>query len=80
MDVSTVLKPPAEDDRFKRSEGVNGNRDTCFGMYLGHPQACQYRNFIQKKMQQESKEQYIVCYNTCLNCTGGSSLLESRVD
>jgi hypothetical protein len=48
LDVSTVLKAPeevsGEDDRFERSEGVNGNRATCFGMYLGHLQACQYRN------------------------------------
>ena len=55
MEVSTVLKPPAEvsgeDDRFERSEGVSGNRATCFGMYLGHFQASQYRNFIQRKMQ-----------------------------
>jgi len=37
LDVSTVLKPPAEDsgedDRLERREGVSGNRATCFGLH-----------------------------------------------
>jgi hypothetical protein len=53
LDVSTVLKPPAEvsgeDDGFERNEGANWSRAACFGLYWGHLQGMS----IQKLYTQE---------------------------
>jgi len=51
LDVSTVLKPPAEvsdeDDRLERREGVSGNRATYFGMYRRHSSGMSIQTLIQ---------------------------------